>query len=539
MFDARHLLNPHTEVLLSWTDNSEPNVLSALTFVADDFLQKLPGADLVLISKNKGTKFFGKLAVPLSNLNIAKVSQATIKVIPNNSTYLRMIDAIGLVWDLRTGRQDLWPLLLNHYPKDLKTINVFAEAKVPENESEAALKSISNLPRVALNKSQLHVIHGTKSLTGSLQLVQAPGGTGKTTTLALLTRVYQQTRLCTLLCAPTNTAVDGLCKRYTELFGESFAPLRVYAADVDHESVVLGINRAASSNQMGSEDVVTLEIIQSMVGSQKNNHRRDTGADLLSKCLKRAKSGEYTFQAQYVNGEDEEGQPSYSGPLLNMYEELQRYHNKATDPRQDSFFEWCDEDKRNYKQALQYVKGDVIQSAPIIGTTTNGIGQQLLRQNAGISQEFRGIIIIIDEAHRECEANVYIAMTNLTAYTKVVGIHMIGDVHQGLPVMTYHGAMKPKIKDSSFTQKAYNEFSQRGQLSLFARLISQGFPVLTLDIQYRTHPTILDYPNRRFYDAALLSGDVVKTALDQDLAATCRRILGFKETVSADQLRLQ
>ena len=529
MFDARHLLEPHTNVLLSWMDTSLQDPLNALTFVADDFLQSLLGADLVLISKTKGIKFFGKMAVPLSKLDVAKISQAAIQVIPNNSTYLRKIDAISRVWDPRTGRQDLWPLLLNHYPKDLKTTNVFAEAKVPENEYEAALKTISDLSKLTLNKSQLRVVHGAKSLTGGLQLVQAPGGTGKTTTLALLTRVYQQTQFCTLLCAPTNMAVNEMCKKYTELFGESCAPLRVYAPDIDHENAFLGINRGASDEQRVSEDVVTLEVIQSMVGSQKNKHRLDTGADLLSKCLERAKSDKYTLKAQYFDGEDEEGQPRYYGSLLNMYEELHRYHIKATDPRHDSFFEWCDEDKRNYKQALQYVKRDVIQSAPIIGTTTNGIGQELLRQNAGISQEFRGIFVIIDEAGRESEANVYVAMTTLTACTKLVGIHMIGDVHQGLPVMTSHRVIK----------KAYNEFSERGQLSLFARLISQGFPVLTLDVQYRMHPTILDYPNHRFYDAALSSGDIVKTALDQNLAAACRRILGFDETVSADHLRLQ
>lgn len=378
-------------------------------------------------------------------------------------------------------------------------------------------------------------------MTGGLQLVQAPAGTGKTTTLSLLTRVYQQTQICTLLCAPTNTAVNELCMRYTEIFGEDFAPLRIYATDSDHENTVLGINRrggVVSDESVVSDDIITLEVVQSMVGAQKVHHRLITGSDLLSRCLERAKSKKHVLMQRYIDGQDEEGQPQYYGPSLNMYEELLNFHEKAQDPSQEPVLEWSDDDKRNYKQALQYVKEDVIRSASIIGTTTIGIGQKILRQNTGISEMFRGIVIIIDEANRESEANFYVAMTKLTAYSKIIGVHMIGDVHQGLPVVTSSRRTEPKTTDSKFTTKAYNEFSQRGHVSLFARLISQDFPVVSLDVQYRMHPTILDFPNRRFYNASLSSGQTVKSPLDPDLVNLCRGILGFGATVPSDQVRL-
>lgn len=69
MFDARHLLESHTEVLMSWTDDTEEKLLKALTFITDDYLQTLSGADLVLISKTKGVfDYFRKIVVLSASL---------------------------------------------------------------------------------------------------------------------------------------------------------------------------------------------------------------------------------------------------------------------------------------------------------------------------------------------------------------------------------------------------------------------------------------------------------------------------------------
>lgn len=129
MFDARHLLEPHTEESLSWMDCSSKNALKAKTFVADDFLQTFPGADLVLICKNKGAKFFAKMVVLDSKLETAKTFDVKVKVTPNKTSYLRMMDAVDRIWNPRDGRPDLWNMLLNHYPKQLKSTNAFADAE--------------------------------------------------------------------------------------------------------------------------------------------------------------------------------------------------------------------------------------------------------------------------------------------------------------------------------------------------------------------------------------------------------------------------
>lgn len=211
-----------------------------------------------------------------------------------------MIDAINLVWDPRTGRQDLWPLLLNQYPKDLKPIDIITKVKVSENGFEAVFKKITSLPKISLNKSQLDVIQGTKSLIGGVQLVQAPGGTGKTTIISLLTHAYGQTSIYTLLCASTNTVVGELCLQYTQLLGEEFVPLRVYASDLDQKNAVLGINR-----------------------------REGIPSDELS----------YTSTDISMLDVDENEQPHYVGEYLDMCKELRDFHSKAQNPAQKSYFE--------------------------------------------------------------------------------------------------------------------------------------------------------------------------------------------------------
>lgn len=89
-------------------------IISSLSCVADDYLRALPGADIVLVSKTRGVDFFRIMAMPFSKVEAAGTFDANLHVIWNDSTYLRMIDAANLFWDPRTGRRDLWSLLLNH-----------------------------------------------------------------------------------------------------------------------------------------------------------------------------------------------------------------------------------------------------------------------------------------------------------------------------------------------------------------------------------------------------------------------------------------
>ena len=65
-------------------------------------------------------------------------------------------------------------------------------------------------------------------------LLFGPPGTGKTTTLAeaILQFVKSKTDSKVLVCAPTNTAADELCKRLTQLNGSEMLRLMAYSRDI-------------------------------------------------------------------------------------------------------------------------------------------------------------------------------------------------------------------------------------------------------------------------------------------------------------------
>jgi helicase MOV-10 len=66
-------------------------------------------------------------------------------------------------------------------------------------------------------------------------LLFGPPGTGKTTTLAeaILQFVKSKTESKVLVCAPTNTAADELCKRLTQLNRSEMLRLMAYSRDPD------------------------------------------------------------------------------------------------------------------------------------------------------------------------------------------------------------------------------------------------------------------------------------------------------------------
>lgn len=102
---------------------------------------------------------------------------------------------------------------------------------------------------------------------------------------------------------------------------------------------MLGINRregTASNETLISTDIIMLEVVQSMMVSQK---RCLMGSDPFSKCLKIAKSESVPNIRQYVDGVDENDQSDYVDSHLNMCKELRDFHSKAQDHTQKPYLE--------------------------------------------------------------------------------------------------------------------------------------------------------------------------------------------------------
>lgn len=523
LFDSKYLLEAGTELTLQWSSPHHFKDKSALFFVMDDVLA-FPETDLVLLAKNKTVGYFGPDAAFPHQVADRRFFRTQLEVFINDVTYRRRIDAANLVWDARSGRQDLWPLLLNNAPEELPVTSPFDLAGIDTKVVDRVLAAAVKHGMQPLNSKQAQAVRGMRSLVGGIQVVQAPAGMGKTTTECIMAHVYHQLDICNVLAAPTNAAVDVMCQEYRKLFPNSQQPVRILASDRDREDEVLGRSSKRHDEESGTtvEGIVMMEFLSDLKESHGN--KGILGNDLLSRTLQVARTGEFEVWRTYTNGFDEHTQtPIPEGEQINMCAALKEFFTKSTDPKEVPFDEWEDDDKRHYRQALQFVKEEVLFRAPLIACTTSSCAQKLVRRCAG--HNFKGLAVTIDEASRDRELDTYIPL--VTFEKRPVAVHLFGDINQGLPV------------HMSSTYKGYNEFSERGRMPLMNRLIQQGFPFITLKRQYRMHNTLFKYPNERYYDSALITDSSANRPLADNLAAALKEILDLKEKIQHDHLRLQ
>ncbi|KAL1624975.1 hypothetical protein SLS54_003701 [Diplodia seriata] len=524
VFDSKSLLKPGSEVILKWSSPRRPNEQSALFFVMDDILS-FSNTDIVLVAKNKNLGYFGKDACTPHSVANASFFKTSVKVNVVDITYRRRIDATDLIWNTQDGRKDLWPLLLNNDPESLPDVNVFESLKVGKDTADAVIQEVVDYSLNPLNEEQTMVVEGMRAMKGGIQIVQAPGGTGKTTVECHVGHVYYTIGACILLTAPTNAAVDVICKEYARAYPDDPRPLRIPASNRDLEDHAPGRVSSFDDDQeerVASEDVVLMELLSHAKSSHKNQ-RSYTDNDVLTVSIDAALGDKFELMCSYTEGND----PVTNAPIFepgthDMVQELKRFYLRSTDPTQPPHSEWEDEEKRHYCQALQYVQEQIVRMSPIVACTTSSCGQKLVRQNAGVG--FNGIAVTIDEGSRDREADTYIPLTKLSSHP--VALHIFGDMKQGLPVHI------------SSLVKGFNEFVHRGKLPLMNRLISQGYPFIALKRQYRMHRILMAFPNRRFYDSKLITDGEANIPLPPQLANCLQEISGLEGEVPQDVLRL-
>lgn len=91
--------------------------------------------------------------------------------------------------------------------------------------------------------------------------------------------------------------------------------------------------------------------------------------------------------------------------------------------------------------------------------------------------------VFVDECTQASEPEALVPLVRRT--NKVV---LVGDHKQLGPVVLDPAARKAGL-----------------EVSLFERLINQGFPSVRLDVQYRMHPALAEFPSNKFYDGCLQS----------------------------------
>ena len=134
-------------------------------------------------------------------------------------------------------------------------------------------------------------------------------------------------------------------------------------------------------------------------------------------------------------------------------------------------------DEKKYRNAQKKLEREILENADVICTTAVGAGDPRLAN-------FRFRMVLIDESTQATEPECLIPI--VMGAKQVV---MVGDHKQLGPVVTCKQAYAAGLAQS-----------------LFERLIALGIQPIRLQIQYRMHPCLSEFPSNTFYDGTLQNG---------------------------------
>ena len=131
-------------------------------------------------------------------------------------------------------------------------------------------------------------------------------------------------------------------------------------------------------------------------------------------------------------------------------------------------------DERRYRSLRRAIEKELLQSADVICCTCAGAGDPRLKR-------FRFRQVLVDEATQAAEPECLIPIVNGAKQVVLVGDHcQLGPV-----------VMCKKAANAGLAQ------------SMFERLVMLGVRPIRLQVQYRMHPCLSEFPSYTFYEGTL------------------------------------
>ncbi len=300
-----------------------------------------------------------------------------------------------------------------------------------------------------LNQAQREAVRRARD-ADNLFLIHGPPGTGKTVTLSELIAQSVQEGESVLATAASNVAVDNLTEYLLE-----------------YDLNVVRVGHPARTTPRLREHTLDAQLEDNPTYQKSEEYRREA-LDLIgekrelttpSPRWRRGMSdGEILARADEGNGA--------RGVSQQRLREMARYIE--IDDRIDDFFQRSDELE---DEAIQ----ELLREADVVCTTNSTAGTDLL---AGL----RFDLLTIDEATQATEPSCLIPIT------KTNKLVMAGD-HRQLPPTVLSEEAASRGLDRSLFERMADEWGDR--------------IIEPLNVQYRMHQDIMNFPSREFYDHPL------------------------------------
>ncbi|KAF5702705.1 regulator-nonsense transcripts 1 [Fusarium globosum] len=150
--------------------------------------------------------------------------------------------------------------------------------------------------------------------------------------------------------------------------------------------------------------------------------------------------------------------------------------------------ELSSQDEKKYKQLTKIAERDILNNADVVCCTCVGAGDPRLSK-----MKFRNVLI--DESTQSAEPECMIPL--VLGCKQVV---LVGD----------HKQLGPVIMNKKAAKAGLNQ-------SLFERLVNLKLSPIRLNIQYRMHPCLSEFPSNMFYDGSLQNGVTHENRLRKDV----------------------
>ncbi|KAG7364770.1 DNA helicase [Nitzschia inconspicua] len=347
--------------------------------------------------------------------------------------------------------------------------------------------STFHMPR--LNQSQQAAANAfLHSNPREITLIQGPPGTGKTTLLTsvigqyvLETRQLQQGKRQLMVCAPTNKAVGVVCSRFLDTFiDEDSFPCNVILIGDDDKLFDDDFHRSGSKGSFSKLrsiflytyiECITNDYVYISRAIAKNTN---LNAAIVSKIKKVALRLSKRISQNFSDTEV----ISLSGKILRLVNEIcVSNDHRIPSGLEDALSLICKAiDEWNRESIWQ----ELLKSADVIFGTLASTGAAFLRKSIGQVED-----LVVDEAAAATEPEIYIPFVYSPKRLLAVG-----DPKQ-LPA-----TLASQVAENLGLDKSLHE----------RLMFDCGFDHVMLDTQYRSKPSIMQFPALQFYDDKLRNG---------------------------------
>ncbi|KAA3469182.1 regulator of nonsense transcripts 1-like protein [Gossypium australe] len=325
-----------------------------------------------------------------------------------------------------------------------------------------------------LNASQVFAVKSV--LQKPISLIQGPPGTGKTvTSAAIVYHMAKQGQGQVLVCAPSNVAVDQLAEKI------STTGLKVVKLNSSSQIVVMlivhffkGVYYDALIILDSRELCSSILKVVRLCAKSREAVSSPVEHLTLHYQVRHLDTSEKSELHKLQQLKDEQVSLQGYDPA---YTEMKRNPSINLQDNDECASELSSSDEKKYKALKRATEREISQSADVICCTCVGAGDPRLAN-------FRFRQVLIDESTQATEPECLIPLV-----LGVKQVVLVGDHCQLGPVIMCKKAARAGLAQS-----------------LFERLVLLGVKPIRLQVQYRMHPCLSEFPSNSFYEGTLQNG---------------------------------